>query len=40
MAAVDLDQLCASVKVKSMTEVQGGTITFVFEKTDKVLEEG
>jgi len=40
LAAVDLDQLCAAVKVKSMTEVQGGTITFVFEKTDKVLEEG
>jgi len=40
VAAVDLDQLCAAVKVKSMTEVQGGTITFVFEKTDKVLEEG
>lgn len=40
LSAVDLDRLCAAVKVRPMAEVQGGTITFVFEKTvDKVLED-
>lgn len=38
LSAVDLDRLCAAVKVRPMAEVQGGTITFVFEKTaDQVL---
>jgi len=40
LSAVDLDRLCADMKVRPMAEVQGGTITFVFEKTvDKVLED-
>ncbi|KAF5351804.1 hypothetical protein D9756_007399 [Leucocoprinus leucothites] len=40
LSAVDLDRLCAAVKVRSMSEVQGGTITFVFEKTvDKIAED-
>jgi DNA repair and recombination protein RAD54B len=39
LSAVDLDRLCAAVKVKSVDEVPGGTITFVFEKTvDKIAE--
>ncbi|KAF9451278.1 RAD54B protein [Macrolepiota fuliginosa MF-IS2] len=33
LAAIDLDQIRADVTIKSVGEVPGGTITFVFEKT-------
>lgn len=33
LSAIDLDQLSAATAIKSVQEVPGGTVTFVFEKT-------
>ncbi|KXN90194.1 DNA repair and recombination protein RAD54B [Leucoagaricus sp. SymC.cos] len=33
LSAINLDRVCAAMKVKPVSEVPGGTITFVFEKT-------
>ncbi|KAJ3574655.1 hypothetical protein NP233_g1623 [Leucocoprinus birnbaumii] len=40
LSALDLDRLSAAVKVKPMSEVPGGAITFVFEKTVDKMTEG